>query len=215
MGGRLSNVTLSRNTATNRGGGVYCGLGGWLRNTIVYGNTADTGGADYHNEGPEWRWDYTYCCAPTNPGGIGNITNDPQFVDAGSGDFRLQAASRCIDAGSMSLMPAGPDLDGTPRPLDGDGRGVVEADMGCYEYLLRSADSDGDTMTDGFEHDYGLDASDASDALGDPDGDDFTSLEEYIADTDPTDPDDYFPSPACHSHRRPGRHRGRAPASST
>jgi len=192
MGGRLSNVTLSRNTATNRGGGVYCGLGGWLRNTIVYGNTADTGGADYHNEGPEWRWDYTYCCAPTNPGGIGNITNDPQFVDAGSGDFRLQAASRCIDAGSMSLMPAGPDLDGTPRPLDGDGRGVVEADMGCYEYLLRSADSDGDTMTDGFEHDYGLDASDASDALGDPDGDDFTSLEEYIADTDPTDPDDYF-----------------------
>ena len=64
--------------------------------------------------------------------------------------------------------------------------------MGCYEYLKRAADSDGDTMTDGFEDDHGLDPTDPADADGNPDHDPFTSGEEFICDTDPTDSNDYF-----------------------
>jgi parallel beta-helix repeat protein len=36
----------------------------------------------------------------TMPTGIGNISADPKFVDATNGDFRLQANSPCVDAGT-------------------------------------------------------------------------------------------------------------------
>ena len=44
--------------------------------------------------------------------------------------------SPCIDAGTnepASGLPAD-DLDGNPRPLDGDGDTVAIADMGAYEF---------------------------------------------------------------------------------
>lgn len=96
--------------------------------------------------------DFLYTCTtPTNgiSGWTGCITNDPQFV--GASDYRLQVGSPCIDAGNNSYMPASPDLDGVPRPLDGDNDETNTVDMGCYEHLNRAADSDGDTMTDRFE----------------------------------------------------------------
>jgi len=58
----------------------------------------------------------------------GTISNDPQFVDAVAGDFRLLDTSPCINAGTnMSWMWTATDLDGNPRIQ----HGVV--DMGCYE----------------------------------------------------------------------------------
>lgn len=49
-------------------------------------------------------------------------------------------------------------------------------------------DSDGDGMPDEWEKKYGLNPNDSSDANQDLDGDGFTNLEEYLANTDPTDP---------------------------
>jgi parallel beta-helix repeat protein/predicted outer membrane repeat protein len=71
--------------------------------------------------------------------GLGNIDVDPCFVFVG--DFYLSEDSSCIDKGtntpSGGLPPT--DLDGNPRPLDGDGDGTAVAEMGCYEYRLAEA----------------------------------------------------------------------------
>jgi hypothetical protein len=75
----------------------------------------------------------TNCSTPESEPGAGNVTGDPRFVDAAHGDYRLQPASPCIDAGSNALMSAGTDLDGVSRPRDGDGDGTATVDMGCYE----------------------------------------------------------------------------------
>ena len=48
----------------------------------------------------------------------GNISADPAFVDAASGDYRLQRVSPCIDAGDATVtgLPES-DLEGDPRVL--------------------------------------------------------------------------------------------------
>ncbi|MBN1540066.1 MAG: hypothetical protein JW939_07970, partial [Candidatus Thermoplasmatota archaeon] len=51
-------------------------------------------------------------------------------------------------------------------------------------------DTDSDGMPDWWEDNYGLNRTDPADAAGDIDGDNATNLEEYIAGTDPTDPND-------------------------
>ena len=166
----LNNCTLSGNSAANGGGSGNC----TLTNCIVFGNSAATGAETMGST-------LSFC-----------YTNDPQFVDAVAGNCRLQLNSPCIDAGNNAYMSAGLDLDGTPRPLDSNNDGTAVVDMGCYEYLNVAADSDGDSMTDGWETDNGLDPTDPSDQLGNPDNDPFTNAEEYTADTDPNDPNDWF-----------------------
>ena len=75
----------------------------------------------------------------------GNIFNqDPLFVNASSGDFHLQASSPGIDAGNNANVPAmiTLDLDGNPRIAGG----IV--DIGIFEQVNTTADSDGDGILD-------------------------------------------------------------------
>ena len=127
--GTLNNCTLTGNSSGIDGGGSFAST---LNNCIVYFNTAVSSGDNWRDPSP----DISYSCTTPDPGGDGNITNDPQFVDAGfgygtnhvAGDCRLRYDSPCIDVGSNGLVVGSTDLDGNPRILNGT------VDMGAYEF---------------------------------------------------------------------------------
>jgi len=131
--------------------------------------------------------------------GPGNINVDPQFVSLASSNYHLSATSPCIDAGTnVSAIATNftfvltNDFDGLPRPLDGNGDGLARFDIGAYEFILSSADSNGDGIPDGWTRQFGLDPTDPTVAAGNPDEDLHTTYDEWVADTDPTDPLSYF-----------------------
>ncbi len=161
-GGSLNNCTLRGNTSYSDGGGAYCGGGGTLNNCILWGNTAVESG-DNWQEDASGDGSYTNICTtplPTN--GVNCVTNDPLFVAVD--DYSLQSNSPCIDVG-IALAGITDDIEGTPRPLNGDGIGAALPDIGAYEYSSLIYDTDSDLQTD---------------------------YEEYIADTDGTDAGDFF-----------------------
>ena len=119
LGGTLYNCVLTSNGARMGGGGAF---GGTLYNCIIYYNWAPNS--------PNFSGTLNYCCTTPEPGGSGNITNEPMFVDRAAGDFRLLPNSPCINAGTnQDWMIGATDIDGNPR-IYGDGR----VDMGAYEY---------------------------------------------------------------------------------
>lgn len=72
---------------------------------------------------------------PNLTGVAGNISADPQFVDAPSGDYRLQRTSPCIDAGvDPTTGWLYLDFEGDPRRIDGNVDGLAVVDMGMDEH---------------------------------------------------------------------------------
>jgi len=63
--------------------------------------------------------------------GTGTISANPQYVSAT--DLHLQSTSVAIDSGTTG--PVG-DADGVSRPLDGNGIGGSQWDLGAYEFVL-------------------------------------------------------------------------------
>ncbi len=121
-GAELNNCTVSGNSAGNNGGGVW---GGTLRNCIVYGNSA-TSSAVANWVALDSNSMYS-CTTPLAPG-MGNITNNPRFVDVAGANYHLGASSLCIDRGvNESWMDGATDLEGNRRIINGT------VDMGCYE----------------------------------------------------------------------------------
>lgn len=115
-----NNCTIVSNSVVGSGGGASYGA---LNNCIVCFNSATASSNNVHAAA------MTNCCSPEIPaGGTGNITNDPQFVDAAASDFHLQAASPCIDTGSNAFVRTDRDADGNPRIVNG------RVDIGAYEY---------------------------------------------------------------------------------
>jgi hypothetical protein len=122
----LINCTVVGNTAPTDGG-VGGGVGGGVvygsaENSIILDNSATFGAGDFDSSS------LTYCLSSSNPGGAGNITGDPLFINYAGGDYRLESNSPCINIGSNGFASTTNDLDGHPRVVDG----VV--DMGAYEY---------------------------------------------------------------------------------
>jgi parallel beta-helix repeat protein len=70
-----------------------------------------------------------------NKAGLQNIVGqDPEFVNAAKGDFRLKAGSPAVDTGSSSFDKVVPtDRNGNKR-RDGDGINGVQTDIGANEY---------------------------------------------------------------------------------
>jgi hypothetical protein len=68
----------------------------------------------------------------------GNISADPLFVGAATGNYHLTSGSPAVDTGQNTDAPT-TDIDNDPRPRDGNGDGVPVADIGADE--LNGADT--------------------------------------------------------------------------
>ena len=62
-------------------------------------------------------------------------------------------------------MAGGRDLEGVPRPLDGDADGLACVDMGAFEFAGACADTDGDGLADSAELRADTDPRNSADCL--------------------------------------------------
>jgi hypothetical protein len=126
FGSALYNCTVINNSTPNNGGGVN---GGNCYNCIVYNNSPN----NWYDTTSIFTNSCTYPTQSTWTASMGNITNNPMFMDTNESNYRLSQNSPCINAGLNQSWMATNNID-----LDGHGRidkfsGMV--DMGCYEYL--------------------------------------------------------------------------------
>jgi hypothetical protein len=173
--------TVVSNRSTLTPGGVsVASAGGAIRNSIFSFNTAAGQPSDLFV--PPGMVPQN-CCYPGAPPIGNNIGVDPGFE--GGGDYHLGSSSPCRDRG-VAPGPAA-DLEGLPRPIDGNADGSAVTDIGAHEYLHPTADTDDDGMSDAWEDTWFGDPL-AGVATENPDGDLFDNAEEFAADTSPLDP---------------------------
>ena len=178
----LHHATIHNNYANAiAAAGLFLDANSQVLNSIICSNSP---GADVAGSGL-----VSNCCGPAlSP--PGNIAESPLLQDWLPTGGRLLESSPCIDTALASGL--GVDLEGVPRPLDGDANGTCTSDIGCREYINAAADSDSDGMPDRWEWDHGLFLTDAGDALEDVDVDGENNFREYVADTNPTNPTSYL-----------------------
>jgi len=126
------NCTITDNTAIHEGGGIAIGGDNPIvENSIVYGNTA-LNGPNYFGVDSSGR--FLHSCTYPSTNAIGNISNNPEFVNPSEGDYRLKAGSPCIDAGTNTpLAEATTDIVGVKRIFNN------RVDIGAYEASIKSA----------------------------------------------------------------------------
>jgi parallel beta-helix repeat protein len=164
--GTLINCTLTGNSAQSYAGGAYYGT---LNNCILYYNSAPTSSNHYFSV-------MYYSCTTPQPGGSGNITNEPRFLNTnGWSNLRLQSSSACINAGNNAYVAAGTDLDGNPRIVGGT------ADIGAYEFQSPQS-----VISYAWLQQYGMPTDGSADYL-DTDHDGMNNWQEWVAGTSPTD----------------------------
>ena len=185
-GSRVEHCTLVENRADLAGGGIFSIALTELSHSILIGNTTPSG-QDAQFGGQELIVQQCLLPAP-DPAYPDNWVGIPVFKDPDSRDYRLLAGSPGIDLVPQSSQAH--DLDGKPRPLDGDGDGQALADTGAFEFLNPLADTDQDRLPDGWEWEHGLSPVSAlgrDGRSGNPDGDGLDNEGEHAADTDPFD----------------------------
>ncbi len=141
--GSIINCSIMGNRAGRDGGGM-CRSQGSVINNIIWDNLAENSGNQlFESSTPKYS-----CIQDWTGGGLGNISDDPLFVDALSGDYHLKSAgwrwdvvdeawtwddvtSPCIDAGNPG-MPLGDEpitLDADPMNRWGEN---IRINMGAY-----------------------------------------------------------------------------------
>lgn len=160
----LVNCTIVDNTVSHvfgDGGGIYAeGVLLTIDNCIFYNNRIDViedEDAQIWLSGVNDDIDYSCIEGLSAIVGIGNIGDDPEFVDPAAANYRLQDTSPCVNAGNLddTIIPddlldiddngiffeAMPELDLLMRVL-------AVVDMGAYENGTCEWDLDGDCVVE-------------------------------------------------------------------
>jgi uncharacterized membrane protein len=137
---QLYHNTMRNNDAGNEGGGVYNGGSLTINSTIVYSNTAVTGGGGVHsvNAGTSSHNNFYV----NEPEDVINFALDlnTRIGDPGLGFLYLDRHSRNIDAADTDLLdsrvpPIDFDANMLPRPDGGTVHtGIMASDVGAFEY---------------------------------------------------------------------------------
>ena len=147
----VTNCTITSNSASNVGGGIYNGGNITLTNNIIWDNNDSSGTGEsalvLHNGSFEINYNCIQGLTGTL-GGIGNINADPCFVDPAKNDYHLKSqgwswdikrnrwtyddvTSRCIDAGNPG-SPLGDEPITIPDDPDNEWGENLRIDMGAY-----------------------------------------------------------------------------------
>ena len=131
------NKVINNVVYNNDGGGLLITESNCLvYNNTVYNNPSGWGGMNIQGSGHKVKNNLFY---QNSVSGMSldstnlNGTN-PQFVNSGTGNFRLQAGSPAIDRGT-ALTESNTDIVGTPRPQG------ASFDIGAYEFGESGADT--------------------------------------------------------------------------
>lgn len=127
----ITNATLAYNTY-----GVRTESNGTttITNTILVENTYGSGSFGTTNVSYTNAWGNTsYDFSGNTSYGPTMLSANPLFVNPPA-DLRLQAASVCVDAGTSMGAP-GFDADDVVRPVDGNGVGGAQHDLGAFEFV--------------------------------------------------------------------------------
>ena len=133
----LTNVTIANNSANDDGGGLYLRLSNpTLINSIIFGNSLENISL-FNDENPL----ISYSNVQRGWEGVGNIDENPIFIEPLSGDYSLDINSPCIDAGTADL-----NGDGLEDITNYSGSAP---DMGAYEYFQSMDYTVGDITMNG------------------------------------------------------------------
>lgn len=123
--GRLVNVTIAGNSASEGPGGIAFYTDQSDHNLVILNSILAFNGID-DLSCSGGTCSVRYSDVQEGFTGSGNISADPRFVDRAAGDYHLRGNSPAIDAGTSAGAPA-TDFEGDPRPA-----GAV--DMGADEF---------------------------------------------------------------------------------
>ena len=119
----LVNNTICNNTTNGNGGGIYLdGTYPTVMNNIIWDNAASSGPEIYVHSGFPT---VSFCDVKGGWPGIGNIDDDPLFIDPVNRDYHLSFPSPCRN--HISPVSAITDFEGDPRESD-------FIDMGADEF---------------------------------------------------------------------------------